>query len=127
MTKRFLAIFTLVTLTIITMVSAKESDDMKLNSKSSVQMKRRATESEERAAVKITVQDAISSAVKSVSGKVFGVELENQDGNLIFTVEIETSKGMYDVAVDAGNGKVLGKELDKNDGEDNDGEENDDN
>ncbi|MEH2425339.1 MAG: PepSY domain-containing protein [Nostoc sp.] len=52
---------------------------------------------------KITAQQAQQAVEASVGGKASGVKLENEDGNLVYTVEI----GQQNVKVDAGNGKVL--------------------
>jgi len=52
---------------------------------------------------KITAQQAQQAAEASVGGKAKSVKLENEDGNLIYAVEI----GRQEVTVDAGNGKVL--------------------
>jgi uncharacterized membrane protein YkoI len=52
---------------------------------------------------KITAQQAQQAAEASVGGKAKSVKLENEDGNLVYTVEI----GQQEVKVDAGNGKVL--------------------
>nr|MDZ8059222.1 PepSY domain-containing protein [Nostoc sp. EkiNYC01] len=52
---------------------------------------------------KITAQQAQQAAETSVGGKAKSVKLENEDGNLVYAVEI----GQQDVKVDAGNGKVL--------------------
>jgi uncharacterized membrane protein YkoI len=52
---------------------------------------------------KITAKQAQQAAEATVRGKVKSVKLENEDGNLIYAVEI----GQKEVTVDAGNGKVL--------------------
>ncbi|GAX44892.1 peptidase [Tolypothrix sp. NIES-4075] len=52
---------------------------------------------------KITAQQAKQAVEASVGGKASNVKLENEDGNLVYAVEI----GQQDVKVDAGNGKVL--------------------
>ncbi len=52
---------------------------------------------------KITAEQAKIAAEASVGGKAKSVKLENEDGNLIYAVEI----GRQEVTVDAGNGKVL--------------------
>lgn len=52
---------------------------------------------------KITAQQAQQAVEASVGGKAKNVKLENEDGNLVYAVEI----GQQDVKVDAGNGKVL--------------------
>ncbi|MEH1945587.1 MAG: PepSY domain-containing protein [Nostoc sp.] len=52
---------------------------------------------------KITAQQVQQAVEASVGGKAKSVKLENEDGNLIYAVEI----GQQEVTVDAGNGKVL--------------------
>ncbi len=56
---------------------------------------------------RITKEQARAAAVAQVPGTVTAVELENEDGNLVYSVEVKTSAGDQDVKVDAGNGKVL--------------------
>jgi uncharacterized membrane protein YkoI len=56
---------------------------------------------------KITKQQAITAASAKVAGKVMDAELENEDGNLVYGVEVKNGKGVFDVKVDAGNGAVL--------------------
>ena len=52
---------------------------------------------------KITPEQAKAAAEAAVGGKAKEMELENEDGNLVYDVEI----GKKEVIVDAGNGKVL--------------------
>ena len=52
---------------------------------------------------KITAKQAQQTVEASMGGKAHSVKLENEDGNLIYAVEI----GQQEVTVDAGNGKVL--------------------
>ena len=56
---------------------------------------------------KITRQQAIHAALLKVKGTLVNAELENEDGNVVYGVEVKTSSGIADVKVDAGNGKVL--------------------
>ncbi|HHW42414.1 peptidase [Desulfofundulus thermobenzoicus] len=85
---------------------------------------------------KISAEQAKSSALKAVAGKVTGVSLDNENGNVVYSVEIQTAKGLTDVKVDAGNGQVLAQETGEDDhgnqahevekgatGTDNDGEQ----
>jgi Peptidase propeptide and YPEB domain len=55
------------------------------------------------ALTKITPQQAQQAAIATQPGTVASVQLENEDGNLVYTVAI----GQKEVKVDAGNGKVL--------------------
>ena len=56
---------------------------------------------------RITADQARAAAVRAVPGTVETVELENEDGNLVYGVEIKAADGDRDVKVDAGNAKVL--------------------
>jgi uncharacterized membrane protein YkoI len=62
---------------------------------------------------KISPDQAKSAALAAVPGTAGKVELENEDGNVVFGVEVTTAGGSkMDVKVDAGNGKVLAQEPD---------------
>jgi len=65
---------------------------------------------------RITPEQASAAALAQVPGTVKKVELENEDGNVVYGVEIKTANGESDVKVDAGDGRVLHIEKD---GEDN--------
>lgn len=52
---------------------------------------------------KITAQQAQQAAQTAVGGKASSVKLEDENGNLVYAVEI----GKQEVKVDAGNGRVL--------------------
>ncbi|NEO31639.1 MAG: PepSY domain-containing protein [Symploca sp. SIO3C6] len=51
----------------------------------------------------IPIQEALEAAESFAGGQAHTVELENEDGNLVYEVVI----GLQEVYVDAGNGKVL--------------------
>lgn len=61
----------------------------------------------------ITAEQARASALARVSGTAGQVELENEDGNLVYSVHVRTGSGDRDVKVDAGNGSVLHVEQDE--------------
>jgi uncharacterized membrane protein YkoI len=65
---------------------------------------------------RITPEQASAAALAQVPGTVKKVELENENGNVVYGVEITTANGESDVKVDAGDGRVLHVEKD---GEDN--------
>jgi len=65
---------------------------------------------------RITPEQASAAALAQVPGTVMKVELENEDGNVVYGVEIKTADGKSDVKVDAGDGRVLHVEKE---GEDN--------
>ncbi|MDI6865361.1 PepSY domain-containing protein [Thermodesulfovibrio yellowstonii] len=70
----------------------------------------------------ISMDDAVNAALKQVPGKVLKVELENENGYLVYGVEIvKADKTIADVKIDAGNGKVLKIDTDQdNEREDHD-------
>ncbi len=79
---------------------------------------------------KITPAQARASALQAVPGKVIKVSLDNENGNVVYSVEVQTAKGLVDVKVDAGNGKVLAQDSEQNqndgpDSEQDDGPDND--
>ena len=61
---------------------------------------------------KITPQQAQQAAEATVAGKATSVKLENENGNLVYSVEI----AQKEVIVDAGNGRVLSTESLNNEG-----------
>ncbi len=57
---------------------------------------------------KIDTTQAISAALAQVPGTVLKTSLDNENGNLVYSVEVKTTASeAKDVKVDAGNGKVL--------------------
>ncbi len=74
---------------------------------------------------KVSLDEAIQAALQAVQGKVLKVELEDEDGYLVYGVEIaKADKQIADVKIDAGNAKLLKIDNDRNDGDD--GEESED-
>jgi uncharacterized membrane protein YkoI len=61
---------------------------------------------------RITPEQASAAALAQVPGTIKKVELENEDGNVVYGVEIKTANGESDVKVDAGDGRVLHVEKD---------------
>ncbi|QGP93981.1 Peptidase propeptide and YPEB domain protein [Neomoorella glycerini] len=62
------------------------------------------------AKAKITADAAKDAALKAVPGTVKKVSLDNENGNLVYSVEVQTAGGIVDVKVDAGNGQVLARD-----------------
>ena len=70
------------------------------------------------ALAKLTSDQAVTKALDAVKGKVLKTELENENGFLVYGVEVVTAdKAIVDVKVDAGSGKVLAMDRDKADDE----------
>jgi uncharacterized membrane protein YkoI len=81
---------------------------------------------EERASVKITIEQARATALARVSGTVIDEELEKENGRLQYAFDIRTSEGkVFDVEVDAQSGDVL-KAVEDKDTDDKDDDDDDD-
>ncbi|MHB8158879.1 MAG: PepSY domain-containing protein [Desulfocucumaceae bacterium] len=74
---------------------------------------------------KINAEDAKVAALKAVPGTATKVSLENENGNVVYGVEVQTAKGITDVKIDAGNGQVLAQDSEQENevGQDNGEEE----
>jgi uncharacterized membrane protein YkoI len=73
---------------------------------------------------KITLQQAVDAALSRQSGKILKAELQDENGFLIFAVEIATPDNkVHEITVDAGNGFVLKSEADSSDNESESGDE----
>ncbi|WP_170289640.1 PepSY domain-containing protein [Cytobacillus depressus] len=62
--------------------------------------------------VSISTQKAIEIAEKAVNGKVTEIDRDDDDNELIYEIELQTSKGEVDVDIDAVSGKVLNVKYD---------------
>jgi uncharacterized membrane protein YkoI len=67
---------------------------------------------------KITIQQALTAALSRQSGTVLRAELQDEDGFLVYNVEIASGDNqVHEVKVDAGNGSVLRVDVDSADRE----------
>ncbi|MFN8036771.1 MAG: PepSY domain-containing protein [Acidimicrobiia bacterium] len=65
-----------------------------------------------------TADQARQAAIDATGGTASKAELENENGNVVYGVEVTLSDGRHlDVKVDAGNAKVLAQEADGNETE----------
>jgi len=81
-------------------------------------------EAEHAAKAGIFIDTAINAALQTVPGTVIGAALENENGYLVYGVEIaKADLQIVNVKVDAGNGKILKVDRDRRD---NDGRESED-
>jgi uncharacterized membrane protein YkoI len=93
------------------------------NQKGSIQINNK-DEAEVAEMAKITLDSAVDEALKQVPGKVLKVELENENGYLVYGVEIaKPDHQTVDIKVDAGNGKIL--KIDQGSDEDHEKEDSD--
>ena len=99
-------------------VSAKEEDEKgeAPAAVGSVRVSGKLAKADRVALAKISFADALAVAQATVPGKVVNGALEVEDGNLQYAFEIvKADKIIDEVAVDAGNGKVLGIDHDDKD------------
>jgi uncharacterized membrane protein YkoI len=64
---------------------------------------------------RITLAQAVSVAEQHVGGRASQAELENENGHLVYAVEVSDNTRTMDVKVDATNGTVLSAEADHED------------
>ncbi|MFB7554292.1 PepSY domain-containing protein [Streptomyces brevispora] len=65
---------------------------------------------------RVAAGDAAKAAVRAVPGTVTEAELDDEDGRLVWEIDVYGSdRSWHGVTVDPGNGKVLGKHVDNDD------------
>ena len=68
------------------------------------------------ALARLTPDQAVRKALAATYGNVLKTELEDENGFLVYTVEVVTpAKNIVEVTVDAGSGQILATEKDPND------------
>lgn len=79
--------------------------------------------------VRVSLPEAARSAADAVSGRAVKAELEQEDGRVIYSIEVATNNGLFKVIVDANTGNILFYEQDskenKDDNQDNSRADND--
>ncbi|ATL30537.1 PepSY domain-containing protein [Streptomyces formicae] len=66
-------------------------------------------------AAKVSAADAIRAALAETRGTAVSVELDDEDGGLVWDVDVLKGSTWHNVEVDPGTGKVLGSWVDKDD------------
>ncbi|MFI2615567.1 PepSY domain-containing protein [Streptomyces sp. NPDC018584] len=66
-------------------------------------------------AAKVTAADAIRAALAKTPGTAVSAELDEEDGGLVWGVDVLKGNTWHEVEVDPGTGKVLGTWVDKDD------------
>lgn len=79
------------------------------------------------AQAKISIAQAIATAEQQATGKASRAELQNENGRLVYGVEIAANGQAIDVKVDAIDGRVLSVQADEGDTESENGQEERDN
>lgn len=64
---------------------------------------------------KVTQQQAEAAALAAMPGQVVKARLDDEDGYLVWQIDVKHAKGVTEIAVDAGNAKVLAAEHEEDD------------
>jgi uncharacterized membrane protein YkoI len=97
--------------------SFAESDDVEVRG-GTIRIEKQ-VEADFPALAKLSFDQAVAKAHAAVQGKVLKMELENENGFLVYGIEVVgADKAIVSVKVDAGSGNVLASHRDKSDGED---------
>lgn len=72
---------------------------------------------------RVTQQQAEAAALAVQPGQVVQAKLDDEDGYLVWQIDVKHGKGTTEIAVDAGNSKVLAAEAEEDDGNERDGHE----
>jgi len=64
---------------------------------------------------RITEEDAKAIALQAVSGTITDIEIEREQGYIVYAVELDTSEGETDVKIDMETGKIIKIERDSED------------
>jgi uncharacterized membrane protein YkoI len=126
--KSIVALSLIGTLAMADSVKESNDDEKNLQIKSSIQISDNATEEIENSSAKIGVDDVVKVVKEKFLGTIISTKLENENGNLVYVVEVLDKNQITDVIVDAGNGEILAQKVDTKDShdkDDNDDEEHD--
>ena len=97
---------------------SNENNNKEMQIKSSIQISDNASEEFENNEAKIGVDDVVKVIKNKFSGKILSIQLENNNGNLVYKAEVFKYNNITDIFVDAGDGKILASMVDKKDSND---------
>lgn len=72
---------------------------------------------------RVSRQEAEAAALAVQPGQVVQAKLDDEDGYLVWQIDVKHDKGTTEIAVDAGNSKVLAAEAEEDDGNEQEGDE----
>lgn len=72
---------------------------------------------------RISQQEAEAAALAVQPGQIVQAKLDDEEGFLVWQIDVKHGKGTTEIAVDAGNSKVLAAEAEEDDGNERDGDE----
>lgn len=105
-------------------IETNDDNGKDIQIKSSVQLPKNVNEKDEVKSANVRIDEVIAIIEAKFSGRITKVELENEDGNLVYEAEVFLNDGKtMDIVVDAGNGQILASNVDKPDHKDEDNNE----
>ncbi|MHB8915429.1 MAG: PepSY domain-containing protein [Thiobacillus sp.] len=72
---------------------------------------------------RVSQREAEAAALAVQPGQVVQAKLDDEEGYLVWQIDVKHGKGTTEIAVDAGNSKVLAAEAEEDDGNERDGHE----
>jgi hypothetical protein len=90
----------------------KGANDQDPSYVSSIRVSEDASDDQLSGLANITADQAETAALAGVPGVALATKLDNENGNVVYAVEIDTGSGVKEVKVDAGNGNILHIESD---------------
>lgn len=72
---------------------------------------------------RVSQQEAEAAALAVQPGQVVQAKLDDEEGYLVWQIDVKHDKGTTEIAVDAGNSKVLAAETEEDDGNEREGHE----
>ena len=99
-------------LALTTLTNPSFAKEEKASSAGSIHPAKKVNPADLPALAKISFETALKAALAAVPGNVIKAELEVEDGSLMYSFEIVgADKSITEVEIDAGNGKVLGTDV----------------
>src|SRR5690625_1091793 len=92
--------------------AAKETESKKPSKQKTVKKEQERKETEEKSTA-ISIAEAVDIALSKFTGQVTEVEVEEEDGRLIYEVEIESGEEEAEIEIDAHTGEVIVIEIDR--------------
>ena len=96
-------------------VTAPKQEETKQEKKQEKQATKESNNNSDERKSTISTEKAIEIAQKQFSGTIDSIELDRDDGRLIYEIEIESSKGEAEIEIDAYTGEVLVVDIDLED------------
>lgn len=72
---------------------------------------------------RVSQREAEAAALALQPGQVVQAKLDDEDGYLVWQIDVKHAKGTTEIAVDAGNNNVLAAEAEEDDGNEQEGDE----